>query len=492
VAAHSFDLVLFGGTGDLAGRKLLPALYSQFHDRNIAPDASILATARHKMSGAEFRAFAREKVRENVDAAQFDAADCDAFLSRIDYFPTDATDGATFAALAKRLRAAPESRADAPRPRVFFLATTPSLFAGICSHLAAAGAVTQDSRVVLEKPLGTDLASSKSINDAVALTFPEDRIYRIDHYLGKESVQNLLALRFANSMFEPLWSRAWVHDVQITIAEQVGVEGRGEFYDQTGALRDMVQNHLLQLLCIVAMEPPISIDSDAVRDAKLQVLRALRPFSEADVRSRTVRGQYRAGAVAGKPVPGYLEEPGIPAGSPTETFAALKLDLGTWRWAGVPFYLRTGKRMQERLAQIVVNFNNVPHPILDEPSGDGTRNRLIIRLQPDDGLTLQLQAKTPGDGMRLQSIALDLLFKETLKARMLDAYERLLMDVIRGRLTLFMRRDELEAAWSWIEPVMHGWAAMDEAPKSYTAGTWGPAASSALVSRDGCTWTEEA
>src|SRR5262249_51542184 len=284
-------------------------------------------------------------------------------------------------------------------------------------------------------------------------------------YLGKESVQNLLALRFGNTMFEPLWSRAWVHDVQITIAEEVGVEGRGDFYDHTGALRDMVQNHLLQLLCITAMEPPNSIGSDSVRDAKLQVRRALTPFTDADVRSKSVRGQYRAGAVGGKPVPGYLEEPGIAANSHTETFVALKAEIANWRWAGVPFYLRTGKRLQERMAEIVVNFKNVPHAILEAPDSLEANNQLIIRLQPDDGLTLLIQAKTPGDGMKLQSISLDLLFKESMKARMLDAYERLLMDVIRGHLTLFMRRDELEAAWAWIEPILHGWAASNEAPK---------------------------
>jgi glucose-6-phosphate 1-dehydrogenase len=490
VPGHSFDLVLFGGTGDLAGRKLLPALYFRFRDREIASDARILATARQNISCEEFRAIAGKRLRENVDPVHVDPAEVESFLQLVDYVPVDASDRASYKRLAERL--APRAN-DAPdRARVFFLATAPALFADICHHLAAVGAVTPGSRVVLEKPLGNDLTSSRAINDAVAEIFPEERIYRIDHYLGKESVQNLLALRFANSMFEPLWSRSWVHDVQITIAEQVGAEGRGEFYDHTGALRDMVQNHLLQLLCIVAMEPPTSIDPDAVRDAKLQVLRALKPFSEADARSKSVRGQYRAGAIAGQPVPGYLEEPGIPAASHTETFVALKVEIANWRWADVPFYLRTGKRLQERLAEIVVNFRNVPHAILETPPGLATGNRLVIRLQPDDGLTLQLQAKTPGDGMRLQPIALDLLFKETLKARMLDAYERLLMDVIRGRLTLFMRRDELEAAWRWVEPIMHTWAAANEAPKSYTAGTWGPAASSALVGRDGCAWHEEA
>jgi len=487
VSGLTFDLILFGATGDLAGRKLLPALYMRFRDKDIAHDARLIGTARQAMSADDFRALARRHLRENVDPAQLDEPACEAFLRSLEYVPVDGSDAESFKPLASMLAQSP-----AGRTRVYFLATTPKLFAGICHNLAAAGAVTPESRVVLEKPLGSDLASSQEISRAVAQDFPEERIYRIDHYLGKESVQNLLALRFGNTMFEPLWSRAWVHDVQITIAEEVGVEGRGDFYDHTGALRDMVQNHLLQLLCIVAMEPPTSIGPDSVRDAKLQVLRALTPYTEADVRGKTVRGQYRAGAIAGKPVPGYLDEPGIAQNSRTETFVALKAEIANWRWAGVPFYLRTGKRLQDRLAEIVVNFRNVPHDIIEAPEGPGAANQLVIRLQPDDGLMLQLQAKTPGDGMKLQAISLDLLFKEELKTRMLDAYERLLMDVIRGRLTLFMRRDELEAAWMWVEPIMHGWAAMNEPPKPYTAGTWGPAASSALIGRDGCAWHEEA
>jgi len=485
VPRRSFDLVLFGGTGDLASRKLLPALYFRYRDGELAPDARVIATARQALSTDQFRAMARERLQLNLDAHDFDAATCDGFLQHVQYVASDAGDGSGFDALRSELVDEPQ------RTRVFFLATSPALFTGICKHLAKVGAVSPAARVVLEKPLGRDLASSHEINEAVGRIFSEDRIYRIDHYLGKESVQNLLALRFGNTMFEPLWSRAWVRDVQITIAEEVGVEGRGEFYDQTGALRDMVQNHLLQLLCIVAMEPPTSVESDSVRDAKLQVLRALKPFSETDVRERTVRGQYRAGASGGQPVPGFLEEPGIPRDSRTETFVALKAELGNWRWAGVPFYLRTGKRLQDRIAEIVVNFRNVPHPILQAPGGISAHNRLVIRLQPDDGLTLHLMAKTPGDGMRLQPISLDLSFQDAHRARMLDAYERLIMDVIRGRLTLFMRRDELDAAWTWVEPIMKAWTASDDAPKPYTAGSWGPAASSALIGRDNRAWHEE-
>jgi len=486
VTGQRFDLVLFGGTGDLAARKLLPALYTRHRFGDIDAASQIVATARQNLSDKQFRALMREKVVPHVPKADYDDAAWQKFEAQVGYVGTDANNAKSFAQLRARLIDEPE------RARVFFLATAPALFTHICAHLAAAGCVTPATRVVLEKPLGRDLESSCAINNAVGAIFAEDRIYRIDHYLGKESVQNLLALRFGNAMFEPLWSRAWVRDVQITIAETVGAEGRGEFYDATGVLRDMIQSHLLQLLCIVAMEPPASIHPDAVRDAKLQVLRALKRFTPNEVATRTVRGQYKAGAVDGQPVPGYLDEPGIKPASHTETFVAIKADLGNWRWAGVPFYLRTGKRMQERRAEIVINFHNVPHAILDVSGSARTNNRLIIRLQPEDGLSLDIQAKTPGEGMRVQSVSLDLQFEDELKARRLDAYERLLMDVIRGRLTLFMRRDELEAAWSWVEPIMHAWAAAGEPPKAYTAGTWGPAASSALIGRDNLAWLEEA
>ncbi len=470
----------------MAARKLLPALYCRHRGGDLATGSRIIGSARQPFTDDQYRALLEERVRPHIDPDDFNVEAWNQFLRQVEYVRSDARDGASFDELAARLSASGD------RTRVFFLATSPSFFTDICRQVATVGAVTPASRVVLEKPLGRDLGSSRAINDIVGSIFSEDRIYRIDHYLGKESVQNLLALRFGNALFEPLWSRSWVHDVQITIAEQVGVEGRGEFYDHTGALRDMVQNHLLQLLCIVAMEPPSSIDADAVRDAKLQVLRALRPFAESDVHARSVRGQYRAGAVGGQPVPGYLEEPGIPAGSHTETFVALRVDIDNWRWAGVPFYLRTGKRMQERLAEIVVNFRHVPHQILEPARGAFAHNRLVIRLQPDDALMLQVQAKTPGDGMRVQPMSLSLSFEDSAATRRLDAYERLLMDVIRGRLTLFMRRDELEAAWRWVEPILHGWADSSDAPKPYISGTWGPAASSALIGRDNCAWHEEA
>jgi glucose-6-phosphate 1-dehydrogenase len=486
VSEVAFDLVIFGATGDLAMRKLLPALYFILRGRRDATPARIVGVARQPWSAGEFRESVRAKLTEFVPHSDLEPRAIERLLDRVHYAQVDASNAVGFEQIKSLL---PEQDG---RPRVFYLATAPSLFVPICRHLAAAGLATRESRVVLEKPLGRDLRSSQEINDAVGGIFREHQIYRIDHYLGKETVQNLLALRFGNAIFEPLWSRSWISDVQITIAEQVGVAGRGEFYQSTGALRDMVQNHLLQCLCIVGMEPPTSIDTDAVRDAKLQVLRSLLPFTSADVKTRSVRGQYRAGAIGGQPVVGFLEEPGVAPGSRAETFVALKVELANWRWAGVPFYLRTGKRMPERLAEIVVNFRGVPHSIFGGVDGGPARNRLVIRLQPDDSLTLQLQAKTPGDSMRLQPISLNLEFADTATARRLDAYERLLTDVIRGRLALFVRRDELDAAWRWVEPIIAGWEELAEAPRPYTAGSWGPAASSALIGRDGRAWHEEA
>ncbi|MDO9598213.1 MAG: glucose-6-phosphate dehydrogenase [Azoarcus sp.] len=478
------DVVLFGGTGDLVMRKLLPALYQLHNHAMLASDVSIIGIARESIDTAEYRRIALEQCRRFLKT-DFDEAQWPAFEARIQYRPLDARDPATFGALAECLGDVGR------RSQVYYLSTAPALFTSICRNLHETGLITPESRVVLEKPLGHDLASSRQINDEVGRYFGEAQIYRIDHYLGKESVQNLLALRFGNALFEPLWRREWISDVQITVAEQIGVEQRAEFYDKTGALRDMVQNHLLQLLCIVAMEPPASIDADAVRDEKLKILRALRPIATDEVPLRTVRGQYRAGASSGQPVAGYLEEPGVAAASRTETFVALQANIDTWRWAGVPFYLRTGKRMQERLAEIVINFRAVPHSIFGKRAAALQNNRLVITMQPDESVKLHLQAKRPGDQMVLNPVSLDLDFAEGSQSRRLDAYERLLMDVMRGNLTLFVRRDEQEAAWKWVEPIMSSWNESSDPPKTYTAGTWGPAASTALPGREGFHWHEE-
>lgn len=477
------DVVLFGATGDLVMRKLLPALYNLHLHGMMPDDVRVIGASRSVLSSDDYRVRAEEAVSKHAGAT-FDDVSWAGFAARLDYRSVDSTDGASFARLTELL-------ADADRPRVFYLSTAPQLFTPTCRNLFAAGLITAQSRVILEKPLGTDLASNRAINDDVGAYFREPQIFRIDHYLGKEPVQNLLALRFGNVLLEPLWRGQWVRDVQITVSEELGVEGRGEFYERTGAMRDMVQNHLLQLLCITAMEPPASLEPDNVRDEKLKVLRALKPITGGEVATRTVRGQYRAGAIGGQPVPGYLEEEGIAADSRTETFVAIKAEIGSWRWAGVPFYLRTGKRLQEKLAEIVINFKPVPHCIFDPCHVGRTANSLVIRMQPDETVHLHLLAKQPGDQMRLEPAALDLDFTETFRGRRLQAYERLLMDAMRGNLTLFVRRDEQEAAWRWVEPIIDAWEESPERPKPYTAGSWGPAASSALIGRDGHSWHEE-
>jgi glucose-6-phosphate 1-dehydrogenase len=485
MALSDFDLVLFGGSGDLAMRKLLPAMYARDYCKDLPETARIICVGRADWSQEQFLQTVETSSKPHIKETPVDAH-WERFLKRIVYVSINATDVSTYGTLVDTLRSDPAIT------RVYYLATPPSLFAKICDNLKDTGLATPNSRVVLEKPLGRDLASAKQINAEVGKVFAEHQIYRIDHYLGKETVQNLLALRFGNVLFEPLWRREWISDVQITIAEKIGVGNRLGYYDTSGALRDMLQNHLLQLLCIVAMEPPASIAPDAVRDSKLQVLRSLKRFNPTTLSQNIVRGQYRAGYVDGKAVPGYREEPDAPKQSKTETFVALKAEIDTWRWAGVPFYLRTGKRMSDRLAEIVVRFKQIPHSIFNQPTSTFQPNSLVIRLQPDEGLSLNLMAKTPGDSMRLKQAELELDFREQFKAPRMEAYERLLLDVLRGQLTLFMRGDELEAAWEWVEPILNHWEQDDNSPLPYASGTWGPAASSALIGRDGLQWREEA
>ncbi len=481
----AFDMVLFGGTGDLAMRKILPALFEAHRDGTLHPDGRILALGRAAGARDDYLAQVERQSRAHVRVAADDPHWQD-FLRRIDFLQLDAEKAEDFRSLAARLRDVPQQRVV-----VCYLATAPRLFAPICAQLAACGLNHDNVRVVLEKPLGNDLRSSEEINAEVARHFQEQQIYRIDHYLGKESVQNLMAIRFGNVLFEPLWRREWIDHVQITIAEDLGVESRGEFYEKTGALRDMLQNHLLQLLCMVAMEPPASLDADAIRDEKLKVLKALKPMREDDVPRCTVRGQYRAGASGGKPVVGYRQESDVSPNSRTETFVAVRAEIANWRWSGVPFFLRTGKRLADRLAEIVINFRPVPLNLFGMPASLQGVNRMVIRLQPEERISLHFLAKQAGDGMRLQPTSLDLDLLSTSSGRRADAYERLLLDVIRGQLGLFMRRDELTAAWRWVEPILEAWAADTSEPRSYTAGTWGPAASSALLSRDGVAWHEE-
>ncbi len=486
MALTDFDFVLFGGGGDLAMRKLIPALYALSRGKGFPQGGRIIAVGRHEWSREAYLEELDKQAKPNIEEERLDESAWNAFRERVNYVSLNATDANTYQPLKDALRD------DEKLTRVYYLAVPPNLFAGICQNLAEAGLATPNARVVLEKPLGRDLEGARQINANVGKVFSESQIFRIDHYLGKEAVQNLLALRFGNILFEPLWRREWISDVQITIAEELGVGNRMGYYESSGALRDMLQNHLLQLLCIVAMEPPVDGTPDAVRDEKLKVLRALKRFTPNSLVQNVVRGQYKSGHVNGVAVPGYRKEPDANTQSRTETFVAVKAEIDTWRWSGVPFYLRTGKRMADQLAEIVVRFKSIPHSIFNQPISSFQPNSLVIRLQPDEGLNLNLMAKTPGDGMRLKLVDLELDFRETFKKPRMEAYERLLMDVLRGQLTLFMRSDELEAAWEWVEPILHFWDQEDNDPLFYTAGSWGPGAASALIGRDGLQWREEA
>ncbi len=483
IPVDDFDCVVFGATGDLTLRKLLPALYHRFRDAQFSANCRIIAAARSDLTDDGYRERAERALRDHVAADDMHQETLHSFLALLRYARTDGAKADGFGPLAKLLSD------DADRVRVFYLATSPDLYGTICRNLDKNKLITPQSRVVLEKPIGHDLESARQVNDEVGGVFDENQIFRIDHFLGKETVQNLLALRFANVIFERLWNADLIDHVQITVAETVGVEGRGEYYDHAGALRDMVQNHLLQLVCLLAMEPPLDLQADALRNEKLKVLRALRPMAAHDVGHLTVRGQYAAGAVHGKSVENYATDLGRP--SNTETFVALKLEFRSWRWAGVPFYLRTGKRLAQKVSEIVIQYRDVPFSVFPREAGEMQPNRLVIRLQPEEGIQLHLMTKDPGPGgLRLRPANLDIHFEEAFSIRYPDAYERLLMDTVRGYATLFMRRDEVEAAWSWISPILQAWEEAGDKPRPYASGSWGPTAAIGLIERDGRTWYE--
>ncbi|WBY16286.1 glucose-6-phosphate dehydrogenase [Erythrobacteraceae bacterium WH01K] len=477
----STSLLLFGATGDLAKRMLLPSLFALHEDELIDADLRITGTARSELDDEGFRDFAKEALEEYLPEDRRDSGSIASFLERLQYQPLDASTLEGFDDLAAKL-------GDISGGLSIFLSTAPFLFEPTIKGLKHAGLTGTHVRIGLEKPLGNDLASSAVINDAVASAFDEDQIFRIDHYLGKETVQNLMALRFANMMFEPLWNAGGIEHVQITVSETVGLEGRHGFYDDTGALRDMVQNHMLQLLAITAMEAPAEFDATSVRDEKVKVLRSLRPVKPAEM----VRGQYGSGAVAGNAVESYEDDLG--EASDTETFVALKAHIDNWRWQGVPFYLRTGKRMAERRSEIVIQFKCVPHNIFAERGGRLNANRLVIRLQPEEYVRLMVMAKKPSmdrDGVTLREVPLDLSLTQAFsRARRRIAYERLLLDLIDGDPTLFVRRDEVEAQWRWIDDIRSTWAKENMEPKSYGSGGWGPSAAIALTERDGVSWNE--
>lgn len=482
---ETFDCVVFGATGDLTLRKLLPALYYRFRDGQIPEDSHIIGVARSSLSDTDFRERASAALEEHVAPTDLERDVQNRFLARLSYIPLDVTAAdADWPSLERKL--------DEDRVRVFYLATSPDLYGPVCKALGSAGLNSEKSRVVLEKPIGHDLQSARDIISEVGTVFTEAQTFRIDHFLGKETVQNLMALRFANTIFERVWTSDVIDHVQITVSETVGLEGRAGYYDKAGALRDMVQNHLLQLLCLIAMEPPVSLEADRVRDEKLKVLRALRPIAPHEVTAQTVRGQYAQGAIDGKPVPGYQADLGKDRSSDTETFVALKAEVMTWRWANVPFYLRTGKRLPNKVSEIVIQFRAQPFSIFPADVADWQPNRLVIRLQPEEGMRLDMMTKDPGSGgLHLSCTGLDIRFDTAFGTRFPDAYERLLMDTVRGDATLFMRHDEVEAAWRWVEPILEAWNARPEAPRPYPAGSWGPTAAIALIERDGRSWYEE-
>ncbi len=469
-------LILFGATGDLSQRMLLPSLCALDADDLLHKDLRIVGTARSDLNDLEFRNFAREAIEKYLPAHR--RGGMAEFLNRLSYTPLDVTTPEGYSALAEKVGSDKEI--------AIFLSTAPSLFEPTIKGLASHGLADKNSRICLEKPLGTDLKSSCAINDAVAAAFSEDRIFRIDHYLGKETVQNLIALRFANILFEPLWNSQHIDHIQITVAETVGLESRVDFYDGAGALRDMVQNHMLQLLALVAMEPPSSFDAGSVRDEKVKVLRALRKVDAKE----SVTGQYRGGASGGAIVPGYDEELGRT--SDTETFVAMKGHIDNWRWQGVPFYLRTGKRLAERVTEIIVQFRCVPHSIF--PDAKLVPNKLVIGIQPEENLTLSMMAKVPGieqEGIALREVPLNIAMPDAFTGKHKRiAYERLLLDLIGGDQTLFVRRDEVEAQWRWVDDIRASWQAEGKTPKTYSAGSWGPSAAIALAERDGVSWHE--
>ncbi|WP_375650687.1 MULTISPECIES: glucose-6-phosphate dehydrogenase [unclassified Bartonella] len=481
IPVSSFDCIVFGGNGDLALRKLLPALYHCQCAGQFSEPTRIIGVSRTSLSCEEYQNFVRISLEKHIHPKDLNSTELNRFLARLTYISVDVTSNRGWEDLALLLSQ------DSADIRAFYLAVGSSLFADIAMKLEKNDLVTPQTRIIIEKPIGCDVKTAISLNDVFASAFNEEQIFRIDHYLGKETVQNLMALRFVNTLYEPLWNSNYIDHVQITVAESLGLEGRTEYYESTGALRDMVQNHMLQLLCLVAMEIPFTNSANAVRDEKLKVLHSLTPLDVHNVGQHTVRGQYLSGLSNGISVESYFDDLGRV--SKSETFVALKVKIDNWRWANTPFYLRTGKRMFTRMSEIVVVFKPIPHNIFNVDLDEIFSNRLVIRLQPDEGVKQWLMIKDPSyGGMRFCHIPLDMSFASAFSERNPDAYERLLMDVIRGDQTLFMRRDEVEAAWRWIDPIIEGWETIQQPVHSYNAGSWGPSASMSLMERDGRIW----
>lgn len=483
----AFSLVIFGASGDLTRRKLIPAVWSLYAGRTLPEPFTVIAVSRTQMTDDEFRTRMREAVAEFARVQPPSALVWNRFAAALYYVPGDPGDPALYRKLAQVLEEREQQRGG-PANRLFYCATPPSLYDDIVAHLGDSGFAREErgwTRIVVEKPFGRDLASARALNQQLAAVFREDQIYRIDHYLGKETVQNILVFRFANGIFEPVWNRNHVAQVQITVAESLGVETRAAYFEEAGALRDMMQNHLLQLLCLIAMEPPITFDAAPVRDEKNKVLQAIRPIDPESVDTVALRAQYTSGFVGGKPVPGYREEKGVAPDSQTETYAALRLLVDNWRWAGVPFYLRTGKRMAKRVSEIGIRFKRTPHMIFRRSPAGVEGNELVIRIQPDEGIALRVAAKTPGPDLKLGPVTLDFRYGDVFGGHPPDAYERLLLDAIHGDATLYARGDWVEQAWAILEPVLSVWARGRSPLLTYEAGTWGPPEADALIEGDG-------
>ncbi|REL35635.1 glucose-6-phosphate dehydrogenase [Thalassotalea euphylliae] len=483
-SSPAVDVVLFGVLGDLSRRKLLPALYQLDLAGLLDESTRVVGVARQEHSNQDLVDFAKENLTQFVKEGLNEEV-LSRFLARLVYQRLDFKQTDSYADLANTVAADKE--------RIYYFSTPPAIYGDITEGLHKADLIQPKDRVVMEKPIGHCLASSKVINDMVSKHFEENQIYRIDHYLGKETVLNLLVLRFANSLFTNNWDRNHIDHIQITVAESVGIEGRWGFYDEAGQMRDMVQNHLLQILSLLAMEPPADLSADSIRDEKLKVIKALLPITRQNIKEKTVRGQYTEGFLAGKAVPGYLEEEGANKNSNTESFVAIKAEIDNWRWTGVPFYLRTGKRMPAKHSEIVVHFKEQPHNIFKDSYADLPANKLTIRLQPDEGVELEVMNKIPGiaSQMNIHENKLDLSFSETYEnERVVDAYERLMLEVINGNQSLFVRRDEVEAAWKWADSIIDAWQASNDKPKPYAAGSWGPVSSISLIARDDRQWVE--